>query len=319
MYAETVRKTLIARVPTILLAFMLASDRAEAGQELVNEASCHALGNARFVENCLHKAKDGTRMPNVMDTLSCIARTKNRKRNVSTSAVRAGFVIGDRDGVAGQFLLSVIRDTETPIPAHSLACQLLKYVANPEIEGAMFQTFKDTWPSDHSVAYFEVFRAMRNLEFLAWVDEQLALDTQVSVPRIMLVLEAELIRVQQDRKQILQYITSPEHPILYRTWLALHALRCGLTRADLRHAFLSMVQEMDPTRRERGDHLQIFEPLDELQVFGEQDRAALQPLRDRRLQFHIWPTESVTPWVEEIIATKRAAFLRVPEALGSGQ
>lgn len=214
MYAETVRATITATVSTILLAFALATASQVEGQGIPDQTSCHALGNARFVRDCLQKAKDGTRIPSVIDTLSCIARTKSRRQNVNTSAVRAGFVIGDRDGVAGQFLLSVIRDTETPVPAHRLACQLLKYVANPEIEGAMFQTFKDTWPSDHSVAYFEVFRAMRKIEFLAWVDQQLALDTQVSVPRILLVLEAELIRVQQDRKQILQYITSPEHPIL---------------------------------------------------------------------------------------------------------
>ena len=89
---------------------------------------------------------------------------------------------------------------------------------------------------------------MRNLEFLAWVDEQLALDTQVSVSSHLLEMEAELIRVQLESRRILQYITSPERKILYRVWLTRHALRCGLTRSELRVGFLPLFRIETPTR-----------------------------------------------------------------------
>lgn len=80
-----------------------------------------------------------------------------------------------------------------------------------------------------------------------------------------------------------------------------------------------MLPKEDSTRLELGDRLGIIDALDEMQVFGEKDVAVLKPLRDGRLQFSIWPTDSAPPWVEEIIAAKRAAFLRVPRAKGSGR
>ena len=183
----------------------------------------------------------------------------------------------------------------------------------------MFEIFRDTWWSRQSPMRFRRFCALKSEEFLTWLDTRIQLGDHDPVPRVMLEKEAELIRAQQDGAQVLQYITSREHPIHHRAWLTRHALRSGLTRAELRNAFLPMFERPATTRSESYERSQLLKALDELQVFGEEDMDLLKPLRDARNRIISCNADPGPRWAEEIIATKRAAFLRVPEALGSGQ
>ena len=313
MYAENVRTTLFVRIPTAFLAIALAFAPPIFAQASENKSPCHPIGHKRFVRESFEYAKDAARVPDTLHVLSCIARSNRGGLNLNTSAVRAGFVIADRNDISGQFLLSVMQDSATPAAAHMLACELIRYVADPDTEAAMFQSFRDTWPSQHSVMFFEYFRAMGNIEFLAWADEQLATDTQVSYPKERLKVQAELVRVQQDRERVLQYITSPENPILFRVWLTRHALRCGLSRVELRRVFLPMFEQQSPSGKERIRHSQLVEALDELRVFGEEDVAVLKHLRDVQDRYSIWPADPAPRWFEEYVAPKRAAFLRVTD------
>ena len=80
-----------------------------------------------------------------------------------------------------------------------------------------------------------------------------------------------------------------------------------------------MFQQQAATRRESGELLELLQALDELQVFGEEDIDVLKALRDARNRIISCNADPGPRWAEEIIATKRAAFLRIPEALESGQ
>jgi len=312
MYAMNAAKPVLMEFPAFAILLVLASAPHVVGQESPKESSCHPIGNYRFVRESVERAKDVARTQSLLDTLSCIARTNRSGNSLNMAAVRAGFVIGGRDEAISRFLLSVIQDTETPLTAQRVACDLIKYVADPDAEAAMFQTFKDRWPSPNFPTFIEFFVAMGNTDFLAWADEQLKLDAQSASLMRWVKGQAELIRVQQDPQKVLQYITSPEHPIFYRTTLTRYAHRCGVTRAELRNAFLPLFQKKVPTEKESSDQVELLGALDELRVFGEEDEGMLK----RASRIH-GSSMSYAEWVprgfEEVMAKKRAKFLRVTD------
>lgn len=311
MYAMNAAKPVLMEFPALAFLLVLASAPHVVGQESAKESSCHPIGNYRFVRESVEQAKDVVRTQSILDTLSCIARTNRSGDTLNMAAVRAGFVIGGSDEAIARFLLSVIQDTETPLTAQSLACDSLKYVADPDVEAAMFQTFIDRWPSQGAPVFIDFFSATGNREFLAWAEEHVKLDAQTASLMPWLKSQAELIRVQQDPQKVLQYITSPEYPILYRASLTRYAHRCGVTRAELRNAFLPLYQKQVPTEKESTDQVQLIGALDELGVFGEEDAAIL---KRARAIYGGWSTSSeerVPGGFEEILAAKRAKFLRV--------
>jgi len=289
------------------------------GQPWAPTEACHPLGNAAIVRAAREQIAGGESIASVTNALSCVARNHHGYSRTNTKAVRVGFAIQESDAGARLFLLGIIRDAWAPGLVRELACELLTYVADADAEAAIFDIFSNSWASQPAPTYFGNLRSLASTRFLTWLDMRLELRDHAPVPRVMLESEVELIRAQQNPSRVLQYITSSENPTLFRKWLALHALRCGVTRTELREALLPVFESAATTGPEYYAQLMLVESLDELRVFGEKDNALLKPLRDTLGRAVTCYGDEGPVWAERIIAAKRAAFLRAPRGQGDAQ